>query len=299
MADIQVGKHESMTTRHWRPITSLAPQPAHDFSPDDDLRQQWLQHRSNVEDAGLTALHRTWAIETGIIEGLYRLDEAQTQTLIERGFEPSTIPPSGTGQDPGNMLAILQDHMTALDAIYSQVQSGLSISRSAIRQLHQVIVAYQPTYRALNQFGRWFDAHLRAGAFKTMPNNPTRPDSVVHQYCLPEHVDSELDNLLTCYGQYCAQPDVCHPLLVAAWLNHRFVQIHPFQDGNGRVTRALVTWHLVQHHHLPIIVTRHDHTDALESADDGYLNPLVEFTAKLHRRSVLQTMTAPTANNPQ
>ena len=30
-------------------------------------------------------------------------------------------------------------------------------------------------------------------------------------------------------------------LVVAAWLNHRFAQIHPFPDGNGRVTRARVT----------------------------------------------------------
>ena len=73
--------------------------------------------------------------------------------------------------------------MTALDAIYSEVQRGRSISRSAIRQLHQVIVAHQPNYRAMNHFGQWFDATLHAGVFKTMPNNPTLPDGVIHQYC--------------------------------------------------------------------------------------------------------------------
>ena len=180
-----------------------------------------------------------------------------------------------------------------LDAIYGEIRRGRYISRSAIRQLHQVIVAHQPTYRAVNQFGRWFDATLHAGAFKTLPNNPTRPDGVVHQYCPPEHVDSELDNLLTWYGEYISQSDVHHPLLVAAWLHHRFAQIHPFPDGNGRVTRALVTWHLVQHDHLPIVVTRDDrgdYIDALEAGDDGDLDLLVAFTARLHRRSILQAM---------
>ena len=282
-----------MTTRSWCPITPLAPQPAHDFSQDDELLRQWLQHRSNAEDAGQSALRRSWAIETGIIEGIYRLDEAQTRTLIEQGFELPAIPTSGTGQDPENLLAILQDHMTALDAIYREVRNGRSISRSAIRQLHQVIVAHQPTYRAMNQFGQWFDATMHPGAFKTMPNNPTRPDGMIHQYCPPEHVDSELDYLLTWYGEYIAQPEVYHPLPVAAWLHHRFAQIHPFQDGNGRVTRALVTWHLVQHDYLPIVITRDDrngYIDALEAADDGNLDPLVEFTAQLHRRSILQAM---------
>ena len=231
-----------MTSRQWRPIAPLVPQPNRDFSADDDLRQQWLSQRSNVEHTGLTALHRSWAIETGIIEGIYQLDEAQTRTLIEQGFEPSNIPPSGTGQDPDNLLAILQDHMTALDAIYSEVQRGRSITHSAIQQLHQVVVAHQPTYRAMNQSGQWFDATLHAGAFKTLPNNPTRPDGVLHHYCPPEHVDSELDNLLGWYDEYANQPEIYHRQ-VAAWLHHRFAQIDPFQDGNGRVTRALVTWH--------------------------------------------------------
>ena len=115
--------------------------------------------------------HRHWAIQTGIIEGLYRLDEAQTRILVEQSFEPSAVPPCGTGQDSDNLLAMLQDHMMALDAIYGEIRVG----RSAIRQLHQVIVAHQPTYRAMNQFGQWFDATLHAGAFKTLPNYPTPP----------------------------------------------------------------------------------------------------------------------------
>ena len=226
-----------MTTRRWQPIAPLQPETEKDFSQDDALRQQWLDHRSDAENAGLTGLHRSWAIETGIIEGIYRLDEAQTRTLIEQGFERSAIPESGTGQDPDNLLAILRDHMTALDAIYSEVRRGRSISRSAIRQLHQIMVAHQPMFRAYSPQGQPFDARLHAGTFKTLPNNPTRRDGVVHEYCPPEHVNSELDNLLSWYGDYITQPDVYHPLLVAAWLHHRFAQIHPFQDGNGRVTR--------------------------------------------------------------
>ena len=108
---------------------------------------------------------------------------------------------------------MLQDHITALDATYGEIRSGRSISRSAIRQLHQVIIAHRPTCRAVNQFGQWFDARRHAGTFKTMPNIPTRPDGVVHQYCPPEHVDSELDNLLSWYDGYFTQPETYHPIL--------------------------------------------------------------------------------------
>ena len=176
------------------------------------------------------------------------------------------------------------------------------INRSVIRQLHQVIVAHQPTYRAMNQFGQRFDATLHAGAFKTLPNNPTRPDGAIHHYCPPQHVDSEIDNLLSWHDEYSNQADVYHPLLVAAWLHHRFAQIHPFPDGNGRVTRALVSWHLVQHNYLPMVVTRHnrnDYIDALEAADDGDLTPLTDLTTRLERRALLQALnTADADENP-
>ena len=80
---------------------------------------------------------------------------------------------------------------------------------------------------------------------------------------------------------------------MAAWLHHRFVQIHSFTDGNERVTKALVNWHLVRHDHSLIVVPRDDRNDyisALEVADERNLAPLVGFTARLHRRSILQAM---------
>ena len=74
---------------------------------------------------------------------------------------------------------------------------------------------------------------------------------------------------------------------MAAWPHHGFVQFHPFSNGNGHVTRALVAWHLVQHDYLPIVVTRDDrnnYIDTLEAADSGDLDPVVIFAAHLHRR---------------
>ena len=51
----------------------------------------------------------------------------------------------------------------------------------------------------------------------------------------PEQVDSELSRLQHLYERYSGQPPSVHPVLCAAWLHHRFVQIHPVADGNRRV----------------------------------------------------------------
>ena len=70
-----------MITRMWEPINPLSGDCGYDFPVIDSLQRQWLEYRRVRETAGADAcrhfqdrLMRSWAIETGIIEGLYTLD---------------------------------------------------------------------------------------------------------------------------------------------------------------------------------------------------------------------------------
>ena len=69
----------------------------------------------------------------------------------------------------------------------------------------------------------------------------------------------------------------------AAWQHYEFINIHPFQDGNGRVGRALLAYEqLAKSDLLPIVVERDDRSayiDALESADGGDLAPLTSLSS--------------------
>ncbi len=292
-----------MIAHQWQPISPLSGECDYDFSEIDALQRQWTAYRQareaaqpNAYSAFLERLTRSWAIETGIIEGLYTLDRGMTETLVMRGISADLIERSATDKDPHELARILADHQDTVAGVYAEIREGRPISRSAIRQIHATLTRNQPTFRAMDQFGRWFDAELRRGDFKTLPNNPTRPDGAIHEYCPPEHVNSELDNLLEWYNQYLSDTDRHHPLLTAAWLHHRFTQIHPFQDGNGRVVRALLTWHLVREEYLPVVVKRDDRSiyiDALESADDGNLIPFVDLLVQLQKRTLLEAIAEP------
>jgi Fic family protein len=102
---------------------------------------------------------------------------------------------------------------------------------------------------------------LLKGKFKALPNNPRRPDGSIHEYCPPVHVDREIENLLDWLGQY----EAIDPTIVAAWLHHRFTQIHPYQDGNGRVVRALTTLVLLRAELLPLVVDRDLRVEYIEA----------------------------------
>lgn len=100
--------------------------------------------------------------------------------------------------------------------------------------------------------------------------------------CPPEHVDSEMDRLVTMHAGHASRGIAGD--VQAAWFHHRFTQIHPFQDGNGRVARAIASLLLVRNGLFPLVVTRDDkpaYIGALEVADNGNLKPLVDFIAHL------------------
>src|SRR5207248_4673646 len=75
-----------------------------------------------------------------------------------------------------------------------------------------------------------------------------------------------------------------HPIARAAWLHHRFILIHPFEDGNGRVARALSLLVLLGANHAPLVVDRtrrEEYLTALDAANDGDLLPLIRLFAQL------------------
>ena len=60
------------------------------------------------------------------------------------------------------------------------------------------------------------------------------------------------------------------PVQLAALFHYRYIRIHPFEDGNGRIARLMVNYILVRHH-WPMVVIRNrnksQYLEALHHAD--------------------------------
>ena len=291
-----------MAAHKWTPIRPLHEwHVQYDFSEIESLNEQWLSTKAMVEAstpdayaAFIEKLYRRWSIETGVIEGIYHLDRGITETLVERGIAADYIERQETDREPAEVVRIIEDHQTAVAFIHDWIENGRPLSKWFARKLHSIICANQDTFRAVDQFGQWFDATLNRGAFKTQPNNPTRSDGEVHEYAPPEQVESEMDQLISFYED--AESRGHPPLLVAAWLHHAFSTIHPFQDGNGRVGRGLLTWHMVKHELLPVVIsrdTRTEYIDALERADRGDMSQLVDLVVRLEKGTILEALGQP------
>lgn len=75
--------------------------------------------------------------------------------------------------------------------------------------------------------------------------------------------------------------DKFHPVAFAAELHRRFVFIHPFVDGNGRLARLLMNTALIQDGYMLAVIPpllRQEYIDSLESAHQNP-EPFREFVA--------------------
>ena len=233
-------------------------------------------------------LKREWAVETGLIERLYTLDRGITQLLIDRGFRAELIP-HGHGTNPDRIVAMIADQKQAVETVFDFVKGERSLSTGFINELHALITRHQATVEGIDALGRNTSVPLIRGAYKRLPNNPLRSNGSVHEYCPPEHVASEMDRLIALHHTH----GNVAPEVEAAWLHHRFTQIHPFQDGNGRIARALATLVFVKAGWFPLVIRDRDRAQyiaALESADGGDLMSLVKYFASLQRGEFVRAL---------
>ncbi|MGH3550459.1 MAG: Fic family protein [Pseudonocardiaceae bacterium] len=265
----------------------------------DALREAWEVSLARASAGELAEARRRslrrHAIETGLIERLYDVGWGVTEALVAEGLTAEVAAREG-GLDDG-VLAIIRSQYDALGFLAEAARNGADLSVHFVRELHQALCRTQATYEARNDFGQILQVPLHLGTWKMQPNHVRRHDGTLLEYTPPEHVQSQMERLLELYKETADE----HPVVRAAWLHHRFIRIHPFEDGNGRVARALTLLVLLRAKYAPLVVDRTQRSayiDALEQANDGDLRDLARLFSRLEivaLRSELERPAEPAA----
>ncbi len=283
----------------WKPLEAM-PDGAEGWAlaGQAELESEWTQLRADLKvDAAkerfmqgwLRERNRAFAIETGQIEGLYTLRRGVTEQLVAEGLSGVMGAHTYESLDDDTIRGLLVDQEAALEMVFTDVASGRALSESMIKSWHQLLTRHQETVTGLDLKGRRIAVPFRTkGQWKIRPNNPRRNDGHVHQYCPPEQVTPEIERLLALYVDIAEHG---YPVNVeAAWLHHRFVRTHPFQDGNGRVSRLLMAWAYLKRSLPPPVIAalaKPDYINALEIADEGNLKAFSDYIGGLAITSMI------------
>ena len=164
----------------------------------------------------------TWT--SNALEG-NSLTEIETKVLLEDGLTIGGKPLRDTLEAIG--------HANAYDYMFSLLGERC-ITVENIKTLHDLF------YQAIDEphAGVWRDVNIIV----------TGSD---YEFPAP----AELDELMEDLGRWMdANRDSMHPAHYAAMLHLRFVTVHPFIDGNGRVARLLMNTALIQNGYLLAVV---------------------------------------------
>jgi Fic family protein len=122
----------------------------------------------------------------------------------------------------------VRNYKKALDYIEKRSHTKKPITIADILSIHKAIMAgLLPAEKV---------GSLRSGNIYIADQD----DNILYTGPKAESLNGELDGLL----KWLTDAGNIHPVIAAAILHYQFVSIHPFSDGNGRVTRALTALYL-------------------------------------------------------
>jgi len=164
------------------------------------------------------------------------------------------------------------------DAIRYIRKSKVHISIALIKKLHLLV------FRNSKSF---------AGSFRKKGVEVVVRDrlgGIVHQGAPSKKISSLLIELISWYNK---NKNKYPPILLAAVVHNQFETIHPFQDGNGRVGRLLLSNILLKHGLPPVNIelkNRKEYYFTLqEYQQKGNIRPTIELILKEYKQLKSQT----------
>lgn len=188
------------------------------------------------------------------------------------------------GKTTGDYDKREQDEMVAHDVAIKMVvelaqDKERDLTENFIRQLNEIILVRPFWKEAITPDGQPTRREITPGEYKKFPNSVRLENGEIFHYASPEETPALMNDLMQFYKTNAASTEV-HPLWLAAMLHYKFVRIHPFDDGNGRVARLLTNYVLMKNNFPPVVIKDTDkknYITALNKADAGDLESFVFY----------------------
>jgi Fic family protein len=193
----------------------------------DEFKGSWKALRTIAPDR-LAALRHVATIESigssTRIEGV-KLTDLQIESLLSQPLNTQSFKSRDEEEVAG---------YAALMEVVFESWENIGLTENHIKQLHRTLLKYS------------YKDERHRGEYKTLPNHVEAfsPDGkslgIVFETATPFETPYLMSELIDWTRQAVEDQDI-HSLLIIAVFVVRFLAIHPFQDGNGRLSRGLTT----------------------------------------------------------
>jgi Fic family protein len=155
------------------------------------------------------------------------------------------------------------------------------LTESAVKNLHELLLVRPFWKEAITPDGQPARRLIEVGSYKKYPNSVRLQNGEIFHYASPEETPIQMGELMQWFRE--EEKNELHPVPLSALLHYKFVRIHPFDDGNGRISRLLMNYVLLKHNLPPVIIKSTDKKNylfALNQADTGNIEAFIEYIAE-------------------
>ncbi len=213
------------------PKLILGPEAVKLIAEIDEFKGRWEALKTLSPDR-LRALRKVATIESvgssTRIEGA-KLSDAQVETLLS-----NIAIQSFKTRDEQEVAGYAE----TMDLVF-EAFGDMRLTENHVRQLHQTLLRHSDK-----------DERHR-GSYKTLPNHVVALDAkgveigIIFETATPFDTPRDMEELVA-WTRKAIEEEALHPLLILAVFIVTFLAIHPFQDGNGRLSRVLTTLFLLR-----------------------------------------------------
>ncbi len=213
-------------------------------------------------------LRLEWNFNSNHIEG-NTLTYFETQLLLLLG--------NTSGDHKVREYEEMKAHDVAVEVVKNWAgDKDRRITEKEIRELNKIILVSPFWKDAQTPDGSFTKREITPGEYKKYPNHVRLESGEIFKYAEPDEVRPQMKELMDWYHN----TNELHPVEKAGLFHYKFIRIHPFDDGNGRIARLLMNYHLMKVGFAPVIIKSNDKKNyifALNKADAGDVDSFVEY----------------------
>jgi Fic family protein len=187
----------------------------------------------------------------------------------------------------GNHTLRELEEMKAGDVAFQLIQELAAdkerpLTEQNIKYLNEILLVRPFWKDAVTSDGQSTRRLIKVGEYKDHPNSVRLQNGEIFDYASPIDTPILMTELIEWFRVEEEKKEL-HPAVLASMLHYKFVRIHPFDDGNGRVSRLLMNYVLFKNDLPPIIIKTDDkrnYLSALNRADVGDIDSFVQYICK-------------------
>lgn len=250
----KINSHIEQLFKEWKNLQPLKKENQERF--DKKVRLDWNFHSNKIEGNTLTY--------------------GETELLLIFGRHD--------GGHPQKDYLEMQAHDVAITRIKDLTKNKEHyLTEADIRDLNKIILKEPFWTKAQTPDGSPTKKKIIPGEYKKQPNHVKTRTGEIFKFAEPNEVPPKMDDLVKWLCKEIKNPT----LSIASFLgelHHRFILIHPFDDGNGRIVRLLINYILLKLDYPPLVIQSNDRENyliAINRADTGDINALSAYIGKV------------------